>query len=144
MIYTFTITGAPRTKKTHGRIIKLRGSGRPKLLPSEAHEAWFANAMTQVVLIQRHLITQGLTQAIDKPVAVAALFYRERDSGDLCGYLQALGDFLQEPRLKPRRNGAGIIKDDSQIVSWDGSRLRKDADSPRIEVEVQVLENYKS
>ncbi len=144
MLYTFTIMGAPRTKKTSNRIV--RAGAFSKVLPSEAHEAWFKEAMSQAVLIQRFLRAQGLEQTIDHPVAVAAIFYRDRNVGDLCGYLQSLGDFMQAPKVLPSgkisRNGAGIIGDDSQIVSWDGSRLRKDSVNPRIDVAVQVLENY--
>lgn len=88
----------------------------------------------------------GINLPIRQPVAVSARFFRDRFSGDLCGYLQALGDYLQAPRphkTKPgklSRDGAGIIGDDAQIVSWDGSRLLKDSVRPRIEVQITILE----
>lgn len=118
------------------------------MLPSEAHEYWFNNAWSQVILIQRNLMSQGLLETIKQPVSVEALFYRDRESGDLTGYMQALADFMQETKILPSgkvgRRGVGIITDDKLIVSWDGSRLRKDAVKPRIEVKLQVWENYKS
>ena len=63
--------------------------------------------------------------------------------------MQGLADWLHsdrwsapQPGKRPKliRKGAGIIEDDVQIVSWDGSRLAKDAARPRIEVTVFVVE----
>jgi len=62
---------------------------------------------------------------ITDEVNCRALFYRDALRGDAVGYYQALADALEE---------AGIVKNDRLIVSWDGSRLLKDADIPRIEV----------
>lgn len=144
---SFAIVGAPRTKKTSNRIVQIRGKngarGFTKILPSEAHEKWFKDAMLQAPRIRRVLINSGFELPITQPVSIAAVFYRERLSGDLCGFMQALADFLQEPRYlrngKTTRNGAGVIRDDSQVVSWDGSRPAKDAACPRIEVRIQVV-----
>jgi hypothetical protein len=116
----FTLFGSPRTKKNHSRIIKLRGKGGTRVIPSEAHERWFS-----MVKPQANLIAAKLRAPICEPIAVEALFYRDRAQGDLVGYLQALGDLLEAAR---------IIENDKWIVSWDGSRLMKDAHQPRIEV----------
>ena len=43
----------------------------------------------------------------------------------------ALADALEE---------AGIVENDRLIVSWDGSRLLKDAATPRIEVMLEAVE----
>ncbi len=141
----FSISGVPRTKKTSNRIVQIKGKnggrGFTKILPSEAHEQWFKEAMGQVPIIRRLVdpLGEGLLP-LACPVAVRAIFFRDRLSGDLLGYLQALADWLQEPKIGPSgkmtRNGAGIIKDDAQIKSWDGSRLDKDATCPRIEVTI--------
>lgn len=61
------------------------------------------------------------------PVAVRALFFREHAIGDLLNYEQALADALE---------AAAVVENDRLIVSWDGSRLLKDASAPRIEVEI--------
>lgn len=63
-------------------------------------------------------------------VVVEAVFYRDRNIGDLCGYQQALGDVLE---------AGGVIENDRQILCWPqpadgGWPLRKDAAQPRIEV----------
>ena len=62
---------------------------------------------------------------IERRVNVAATFYRDALRGDATGYYQALADLLQ---------AAGIVANDVLCVSWDGSRLAKDAQRPRIEV----------
>jgi hypothetical protein len=142
---SFTVLGPPRTKKTSSRIVHI---GKfTKILPSEAHELWFKVAMQQSLVIRRTLCDAGAHLPLPGPVEISAVFYRQQASGDLLGYAQALADWMQEPRMSrnpgrpPRmtRNGAGIIRDDVQIVSWDGSRLRKDAANPRIEVTIRVL-----
>lgn len=144
---SFTLAGPPRTKKTSNRIIQIRGKngarGFTKILPSEAHEEWFKVAMQQAPGIRSQLAIAGVSLPIDGWLEVHATFYRDRDSGDLLGYLQALADWLQEPKEndqgKTVRKGAGIIRDDVQIRSWDGSRLAKDAARPRIEVAIEVM-----
>lgn len=141
MSFYFTIAGPPRTKKTHNRIVRV---GRfVKILPSEQYEHWFADAMKQAPLIRRHLEDlHALSLPLTGKIHIAAKFYRDAARGDLLGYAQGLADYLQEPRMsrdgKVSRDGAGIILNDSQIVSWDGTRLLVDAGNPRIEVEVDV------
>lgn len=133
----FVITGPPRTKKTSSRIIqipkkggkKCAGCGHrpgfPKVLPSEAHEAWLKEAMIQAARIKAILRKRGHTLPLEGKVSVEALIYRERLTGDACGFYQAIGDMLQT---------AGFISNDSQIEDWDGSRRLKDAKKPRIEI----------
>ena len=52
---------------------------------------------------------RGRTPRMTGPVRVSATFYRDRNAGDLVGYMQALADALQK---------AGVLVDDRQIVSW--------------------------
>ena len=113
-----TIIAAPRTKKNSG-IITTRGK-YPRILPSAAFSAW--NRIAQLQLRNCRPI-----DPIGVPVNVRALFYRERLTGDAVGYYQALGDALQEGL---------IVENDRLIVSWDGSRMLKDAANPRIEIEI--------
>ena len=138
----FILEGAPRTKKTHSRIVNIPKAGSrkcpacghrpgfPKVLPSEAHEKWHKGAILECLYIKAELVRSGVSLPIADAVNVRAVFYRESRVGDACGFYQALGDLLQD---------AGIIVNDSQIASWDGSRLEKDADRPRIEVWLQVV-----
>lgn len=138
MTLRFTIFGAPRTKKTSNRIV--RCAKFHKILPSEQYEAWFKDAMKQAPLIRRQLEEAGASLPLTGKIHVAAKFYRDAARGDLLGYAQGLADYLQEPAIsrdfKKLRDGAGVILNDSQIVSWDGTRLLVDAAQPRIEVEI--------
>ena len=140
----FTILGRCRTKKNSGRIVRTK-TGKPTILPSAAHAEWFKCAMQQSADIRRTVEHAGLvTLPITGPVNVAAKFYRDRNVGDANGFYQALGDFLQSTAFNKKtgktiRTGAGILVDDKQIASWNGSVLLKDAAHPRIEVEITVL-----
>ena len=125
-LITFTIPGAPRTKKNHSRIV--RGLKFPKLLPSPEFTAW--NQCAQMHLARLRAATK-IRLPITELVNVRALFYREALTGDAVGYYQALADALEEAR---------ILDNDRQCVSWDGSRLLKDAANPRIEITLEIPE----
>jgi len=122
----FNLDGAPRTKKNHGRVV-IR-AGRRYHIPSSAHERWFQEANTQAWAIRYDLRHAGVELPIREPVSVRAIFYRDRNLGDLVGYQQALGDWLEAVQ---------ILANDRQIVSWDGTRLAVDRQRPRIEVEIR-------
>jgi Holliday junction resolvase RusA-like endonuclease len=116
------IKGPPRTKKTSQRILRAPG-GRPFVMPSKASRAWEKSAIEQ-------LVTQkpwADWPAVAGPVSVRALFYRDADRGDLTNFEQGVGDALQ---------AAGIIINDRQIESWDGSRKLIDRTNPRVEIEL--------
>lgn len=131
----FIIPGPPRTKKTHSRIVNTRT--RPRLLPSQQFMEWNAAAQYHLIDVRRDLIPfrDGHHRPIEVPVNCCALFYRDADRGDAVGYYQALADALEEGR---------IVANDVLIVSWDGSRLLKDAANPRIEVMLTELEPFQS
>ncbi len=115
--------GAPRTKKNHG-IITNRGAN-PRILPSPQFSAW--NRMAQMQLAKYRVTGANWFHFCGVPVNVQALFYRDKLTGDAVGYYQALADALEE---------GGIVENDRLIVSWDGSRLMKDAKNPRVEIEI--------
>ncbi len=115
---TFVIPGPPRTKKNHGRRI-MRGK-RIFNVPSEAYTEW--NKLAVWSLRRNNL------DVIDCPVNCRALFFREALVGDAVGYYQALADTLEN---------AGVLTNDKLIVSWDGSRILKDALNPRIIVTLE-------
>jgi hypothetical protein len=145
MTLRFTIPTKPRTKKTSNRIVSF---GKPcysckrrpfqKIIPSEAFEQMEAECMAYAPIIGSKLRAGGVSLPIADEVSVRALFFRDADRGDVTGYMQALADVLQEPNQN--RKGMGIIRDDRQIVGWDGTRLLKDSVRPRIEVEISVIE----
>ena len=122
---SFTICGAPRTKKNHS-IISTKGN-YPRLLPSPQFAAW--NRIAQIEMARLRSAWPSLL-SFAAPVNVCAAFYRDAERGDAVGYYQALADALEE---------AGIVENDRLIVSWDGSRLLKDAKNPRIEVTLEAV-----
>lgn len=119
-----TLPGIPRTKKNSGRIVH---AGGLRLLPSKAWERW-ANMVSPML---RAWALRNQLQPIASPVNCAALFYRDADRGDAVGFYQGLADVLEK---------AGIVENDKHIVSWDGSRLRKDAARPRVELALTPTE----
>jgi Holliday junction resolvase RusA-like endonuclease len=141
----FVIKGAPRTKKNHGRIITItpkgqkrsvchqcnRPFGRQFMLPSEQYLEWEGNALSQCFNIKRELARAGVSLPVVGLVSIEAHIYRETNVGDTAGYIQAIGDMLQK---------AEIIKNDSQIEDWDGTRRFKDAIHPRVEIFISIVE----
>jgi hypothetical protein len=161
--YQFTISGAPRTKKTHNQAVLMpsHGKGQPcphcrnpvlaKVFPSGAWRAWVKAARISVTMPDgdrgelRRIRTKGLVRTVfvpadgspaigfiplESPFNCAALFWRDADRGDAVGYYQGLADLLAE---------WGVIADDRQIVSWNGSELLKDAASPRVYITLEAL-----
>jgi hypothetical protein len=156
MVITLTIPVAPRTKKTSNRIVRFgRAKEHVRVLPSLQFEEFFEKCMLLKPRIMAALSSPRVTGQrvcdgvlpLAAPVSVCATFYRDRNVGDWTGYVQALGDVLQAEIIRPDakgrpklvRDGLGIIKDDRQIIHWDGTRLDVDRANPRIEVEVRVL-----
>lgn len=148
------LPGIPMTKKTSQRIIRFgRNREFVKVMPSEQFCAWFDDLMKFGGQIRREAERAGFVLPIAGPVEVTATVYRKTNTGDLLGYLQSVGDAIQArierdeyDQKKQRdvrklvRDGLGIIQDDKQIASWDGSRLLKDAANPRIELDVVQLQ----
>jgi len=133
-----TFEGKPRTKKNSTQIVQ--AGGRPRVMPSAAWKEWCAATSPRITLAMRRIyagdigaLVAGvdvkcntrLRGFIDYPVNCAALFYRDANRGDAVGYYQGLADLLE---------AAGVVKNDKWIVSWDGSRLFKDAARPRVEL----------
>jgi Holliday junction resolvase RusA-like endonuclease len=121
-----TVPGPPRTKKNSGRIIP-RGQHHI-ILPSEAWETWRDMALPW---LRREMARLRLAP-MAHPVNCLALFYRDANRGDAVGYYQGLADVLEK---------AGVVVNDKWIVSWDGSRLMKDASRPRVELELTSAED---
>lgn len=135
----FTIFGPPRTKKNSSNIAKNRSTGQMFLAPDKAKAAWEKMAVdtlrtqlrptTTVVRKIKGRLVEVPVQ-FTGPVHVTALFYREKNLGDTCGFYQALGDALEK---------SGVLANDRQIEYFDGSRRLIDRKNPRVEVTVEAL-----
>lgn len=134
----------PRTKKTSPQIIPRLS--HPILVPSEAYRAWHRGARRFLLAAIRG--NQELCQSLPLafPMRLHAVFYRDRNVGDLFGFLDGLADFLNDDlRGKAEQDRepdkpVKVIENDRWIhrISAE-TRLEKDADRPRIEVRLEEL-----
>ena len=142
---TFTLPVVPRTKKnsrTHVRKRAKTGNMITVPLPSDAYRqmegqivAWARTSLAtdankSLVLDRNNKACRAERLFLAQPLNCAALFYRQKRIGDANGYYQGLADALE---------AAGVLADDKWIVQWDGSRLAKDADWPRIDVVLTAI-----
>src|SRR4051812_27867476 len=99
----FTIIGAPRTKKNSSRIFQNKRTGARFIMPSKCANDWTARAVGQ--------LTEQRADALELacPLNLRAMVYRDRNSGDLVNYLQAICDALQE---------SGAVTDDKWITQF--------------------------
>jgi Holliday junction resolvase RusA-like endonuclease len=128
---TFTIEGAPRTKKNSLR--RIRRGRRTFTVSSAAHEAWANSAVLQLRAQVRRApsdLPVAMLPYFTSAVNMRALVYRDRDVGDLLNFLAAISDALE---------AAGVVADDKLVLGLDGSRLLLDRKRPRVEVELTVF-----
>jgi Holliday junction resolvase RusA-like endonuclease len=124
----FIVASAPRTKKTSQNVVKVRG--RTFIVQDRAKAAYQKTAVEQLQAQLAEIRQHGPFATFDAPVQVRATFYRDKNLGDLVGYMQMIADCLEK---------AGVVVNDRLIESWDGTRLSKDAANPRTELEVTAL-----
>ena len=136
---TFVLPVVPRTKKNSPRQVSRRAKTTGKLItipiPSEAYEKMEEQVVALVDQWQMRFPALPWpvpmhTLLLAQPLNCAAIFYRDADRGDAVGYYQGLADALE---------AAGVVADDKWIKQWDGSRLAKDANRPRIEVTLTAV-----
>ena len=128
LMVRFILPVAPRTKKNHGNIVIVPAKGtkygyRGMMLPSPQYKEYEKACLDYI----REELPKLTTLQLEREVNVAALFYRDRASGDTNGYYQALADMMEK---------AGILANDVWIKSWEGSYLLKDANHPRTVVTI--------
>ena len=120
--YRFTLPGAPKTKKTSNRVLRM--GKRNMVLPSKAWIEWRDAC-------QEHVDDHPeLKLELARPVNMAARFYREALRGDLSGYVSGVCDVLQE---------IGAVVNDAHITQFDGTRLEIDRTNPRTEILLTLL-----
>ena len=119
MIY-LEISGRTPGKKTSQKIIRLKSSGRTKLLPNPKYSEWEGRAVLE---LKGQKIKDDI-ETIDYPVNLMALIYRwPGKRADLINLLQSVCDVLER---------SGIIRNDSLIAYLNGSRILA-ADCPENE-----------
>lgn len=116
-----TLPGRPITKKNSQVPIRRKGGGY-FLLPSKDYRD-YENRCLAWLKAYRGPHFQG-------PVQVTALYWMpdNRSKPDLVNLEEATADILER---------AGIIDNDRNIVSWDGSRIMGiDKEKPRVEITI--------
>ena len=119
----------PRTGKPYSKrwMYRFENGGwqivSPKIITEESYTKWQEKARTDALV---YLYQRRFLKPTKKPVHVKMVAYYKGPRPDLSGCLESVGDCLQ-----------GVVwADDTQIVSWDGSRLVHDVKNPRTEVAV--------
>ena len=115
-----TILGDPRTKKNSQRLMRVGLRVIPMI--SQAYENYRADFLRQ--------FTGDKKRGISYPVNVKCVYYmRTHRRVDLVNLLEATDDLLTD---------AGVIADDNSMIvySHDGSRVKFDKVSPRVEIEI--------
>ena len=118
-----TLIGRPYTKKNSPRIIT---KPYPRLLPSKNFVQYEKDCIRQ--------ITGKYKQKIDYPINLKCVYYMPtRHRVDLVNLLEATCDILVT---------AGVLEDDNAkiVKSHDGSRVLYDKERPRVEIEIEELE----
>lgn len=124
ILFSQFVSGEPRTKKNHGRIIKK--NGKTSVIPSEQFTVYERECMFRL---------RKIPEPIDSPINVKCVYHMATHRiVDLVGLLQATDDILTD---------AGIIKDDNSriIKSHDGSRVVYDPDYPGVDIEISEFEH---
>lgn len=122
MPFKITILGNPATKKNSQQII-CRGN-RPMLIQSKTYRDYRKSALKQ--------LTSWGNYQFSGPIEITCLYFcQDNRKRDLTNLLAATQDILQD---------SGLILDDSQVKSVDGSRIMdKDKDNPRVEITIRSL-----
>ena len=119
-IANLILPGRPITKKNHQRIIR-KGSGRPSLISSKQYLSYEEACLWELKSYEGPRFK-------NKKLKVKCLYWMPnyRSWPDLIGLMQSTWDILEK---------AGIIDNDRNIVSPDGSRIvGVDKENPRAEV----------
>jgi hypothetical protein len=119
--FTLTIPGTVVSKKNSKIATMVGGKNvlrRAIILPSSAYKKWEKQA---------RLSLMGKYYPVKCPVWVQATFYYKGNRPDLSGACESIGDCLE----------GFLWNSDSQIESWDGSRLVHDLKNPRTEIIVR-------
>lgn len=129
MKYKITIPGRPITKKNSMRLA--HGGNRSFPIPSKQFEEYQENAGYYIPYKWK---------LISHPCNVKCLYYMPIDYQntksviDLVNLLEATDDILVH---------YGVLEDDNSriVVSHDGSRVLYDKEAPRVEIEIERVQN---
>ena len=117
----FTIPGRPITKKNHSQIVVNKATGRAMVIPSKQYKEYEQVAGWYIPCKGRKIAGK---------VNLACVYYMPtRHKVDLANLLAATCDILVH---------YGVLEDDNSgiVASHDGSEVRYDKESPRVEITI--------
>ena len=120
-----TLYGDPRTKKNSARILQGRG-GRRFVAPSAAFEDYQTGCLWQI---------RAPPEPISARVNVRCVYYMKTARRvDLANLIEATTDILVK---------AHVLEDDNSkiVAAHDGSRVELDRKNPRVEIEIEGMED---
>lgn len=120
-----------RHKSTIFKRYKHGGSKPVQIVPmsSNAYLKWETIARESALMQISALGKFRSALPLKSQIHVKALIYYKGRRPDLSGAMESIGDCLE-----------GVIwENDSQLESWDGSRLIHDLENPRTEIEIKVF-----
>ena len=119
-----TLYGDPRTKKNSARILRTH-SGAPFVAPSKAYADYEADCLRQI---------KRPHSPISDRVNVRCVYYMKTARRvDLANLIEATTDILVKAR---------VLEDDNAkiVAGHDGSRVELDRKNPRVEIEIEEME----
>jgi len=134
--FTFTILGRPAVLKNSKQLVTVRG--KPRLIPNAHAGKWAKRAIKDVAA--QWPFGEPIPDRVEIEASIVTYAHDKRKR-DLDNSLSGPLDILMPPKTgaagKVKQPGAGILTDDSQVKSLDGSRLRYDKDNPRVEITIR-------
>jgi len=136
-MFKFIIKGNPLSSKNTRPIYIDKSTGKRFIGKSKRLKEYTKDALIQLGLQKRQYFKNNVRSysSVEIPIYIdistALLFYvKDRRKRDLANLIQLPADLLQQ---------AEIIKDDSQIKSFDGSRIYIDKANPRTEIYISAF-----
>jgi len=126
MVVTVVLPETIRSKKNSKRPVQVgkKGKKRLMLIPSKAYLKWEKLARIEAW----RQLPRGWTP-VTGPVHIIATIYYKGRRPDLSGAMESVGDCMEKI----------LYANDSQIESWDGTRLFHDLENPRTYVTMKTL-----
>ncbi len=132
--FRLVVVGAPVVLKNSKKIISI--GGRPSLVSNAKASRYLREAAKQLAVQWRSVFRDCIPAGVELNAAIVT-YLPTRAKPDASNLYQAVEDALKShtARCKPKCDKhAGVIVDDVQIRTHDGSDRRYDPDNPRVEI----------